>query len=106
MHLGLLNKQIVIKYNASTTRDDAGQDNEDWQTLKTIWAAVNYKKGGEKHEADKLTAYSEQTFTIHSSESTDITRKMRIEYNSQTFDIGQTEPIEPGYTRIYAKEKE
>lgn len=87
-HSGELDRRIVIQQYSATKETD-GSETYTWSTLATTWAKVEYfntpTMTSEQYEADRNTATSKVQFTIRYR--TDVTKKMRVSYGLQYFDI-------------------
>ena len=84
MNIGRLDRYITIK-TVSTSVDAYGQPIESFSTLANVWAKIEYKSEVEKFENEQLKAVSTIDFTIRYR--TDITEMMKIEYNSNAYQI-------------------
>ena len=84
--LGRMNERIVIE-SVSETRSASGAVSESWSTFATVWAAISYQKSGtdEKEMVAKQTTVRNVEFTVR--HRTDVTEKMRINYDSRYYDI-------------------
>lgn len=84
MRAGRLNRRIIIQ-EPTETQDDFGEAIQSWATYRTIWAEVRQKPGRESFDADQIVAETDTVFKIRYL--TGLTRKMRISYNSDIYDI-------------------
>jgi|TARA_S200002703_G_scaffold158352_1_gene168474 SPP1 family predicted phage head-tail adaptor len=84
--LGRMNERIIIE-TVSESRTTSGSFTESWSTFATVWAYIDYQKVGtdEKEMVAKQTTVKNIEFTIR--HRTDITEKMRINYDSRYYDI-------------------
>jgi len=81
---GRLDRLIVIE-QSTPTQDAAGQDIESWATLATVWAEVVPVGGSEVFQAKQFGAEAVAKFRIRYRG--DVTRKMRVVYDSDNYDI-------------------
>lgn len=83
MESGRLNRRITLQ-SVSESADESGQMTETWSDVATVWAEVvqaggrEFFQGGKQPEADAA-------FRIRYLSG--ITRKHRITYNGETYDI-------------------
>ena len=84
--LGRMSERIVIE-SVSETRSASGAVSESWSTFATVWSAISYQKSGtdEKEMVAKQTTVRNVEFTVR--HITDVTEKMRINYDSRYYDI-------------------
>lgn len=84
MRAGRLNRRITIQ-EPTETQDDYGEAIQSWATFRTVWAEVRQKPGQESFDADQIVAETNTVFKIRYL--TGLTRKMRISYISDIYDI-------------------
>lgn len=84
MRAGRLNRRITIQ-TPTEVQDDHGQPIPSWATFRTVWAEVKQQPGKESFDADQVVAETNTIFRIRYL--TGLTRKMRISYNSDLYDI-------------------
>lgn len=84
--LGRMNERITIE-SVSESRSASGAVSESWSTFATVWASIDYQKSGtdEKEMVTKQTTVRNVEFTVR--HRTDITEKMRINFDSRYYDI-------------------
>jgi len=104
--IGSLNERIVIQ-SVSESQSASGYAAPTWGTFATVWANVNFRPGGadERIITDRETAVSPVEFTLRYR--TDITPKMRVSWQSDTFDIVAVMPEpEKDYMTLKTKRRE
>lgn len=84
MQPGDLNEEIVIQSYAMTSKS-TGERVPTWSTFATVWANVKERTGREYYNSDQFSADAAAIFTIYYR--SDVTRKMRISYRGQYWDI-------------------
>lgn len=84
MQAGELREKIIIQ-SSTETRTGSGAVTNTWGTFATLWAAVEPMTGREFFQVDQLSA--ERTIKFVVRYKAGITAKMRISWNSRTFDI-------------------
>lgn len=84
MQPGDLNEQIIIQSYSMTTKT-TGERVPTWSTFATVWANVKERPGREYYNSDAFNADAGAIFSIYYR--SDITRKMRISYRGQYWDI-------------------
>jgi SPP1 family predicted phage head-tail adaptor len=84
MRAGRLRHRVTIQQRAGT-QDSYGQEDDDWNDVDTVWAAVEPLRGREFLEARREGA--EVTTRIVTRYRSGITPAMRVSYDSRTFDI-------------------
>lgn len=84
MMSGRLRHKIVIQ-NPSESNGSYGETVTTWGTFATVWASVEPLNGREYFESQQTNAEVNFRFRIRYTAS--ITPKMRISYDSRTFDI-------------------
>ena len=85
LNAGKLNQRIVIEQN-TPTRSAAGGEIESWGTLTTVLAEIDPRRGREFFAAQAVQAEALTVFRIRFLIS-DVTRKMRISYDGDLYDI-------------------
>lgn len=88
MNIGALDSKIVIESPTEAVSSTTGERTMTWLTLATVWATVRYPSGTGSQEAieqSRETSTIPVEFTIWYR--TDITEKMRVNYDSKYFDI-------------------
>ena len=83
-HAGQLDRRITIQRFVETT-DVFGQKNKSFNTLASVWAKVEEKRGSEGEEGNQLVATKRVEFFIRYR--SDINEQMRIFYNNETYKI-------------------
>ena len=84
MAIGNLDRRIVIQ--ASTvSRDGYGEGVPAWSTFRTVWAWIRPVNVSEAEKSNKITASETVRFVVRYR--SDYNEKMRIVYNSATYDI-------------------
>jgi SPP1 family predicted phage head-tail adaptor len=84
MNAGKLNKRITIQEYGST-QNEYGEQVKTWSTTKTVWASVEPLQGREWFNAKQMQ--SEIEIRMRLRYTTDITPKMRIQYNALNYNI-------------------
>lgn len=84
MRAGELDRQIVIE-SATETQNGIGEPIKTWSTFATVWAKAKQLRGREYVAAQAINAEIDTVFTIRWLAG--VTRKMRILYDAQYFDI-------------------
>ena len=84
MRAGNMDRRITIEKN-TTTRSDSGAEVESWSTLATVWAEVRAVGGGERFRGAHIVAEATTSFVIR--HRTDVTEKMRIQFDGDDYDI-------------------
>lgn len=85
MRAGPLRHQIVIE-QTTETRDTSGGVIDTWSTFATVWASVSPLIGREYMAAKQVSA--DVTHKIRMRYLSGVTPKMRVSWDSRTFDIG------------------
>jgi SPP1 family predicted phage head-tail adaptor len=91
MQVGRLNQRIIIQ-NYSETQNSFGEVVRSYSTLYTRWAQVKPTGGSESIQADEKVASRVAEFTIR-MQGTTIDEKMRIVWNSYTWEIVSIDEI-------------
>jgi SPP1 family predicted phage head-tail adaptor len=91
MQVGRLNQRIIIQ-NYSETQNSFGEVVRSYSTLYTRWAQVKPTGGSESIQADEKVASRIAEFTIR-MQGTTIDEKMRIVWNSYTWEIVSIDEI-------------
>ena len=81
---GRLDRRITIQ-QSTPTQDAAGQPIESWAALATVWAEVVPVGGSEVFQAKQFGAEAVAKFRIRYRG--DVTRAMRVVYDSDNYDI-------------------
>jgi len=81
---GRLDRWITIQQN-TTAQDSAGEPIKTWATFATVWAEVVPVGGTEIFQAQQFGAETVVKFRIRYRG--DVTRAMRVNYDSDNFDI-------------------
>lgn len=81
---GDLDRRIIIE-SETIIRDEWGDEISTWATLATVWAKIQFNTGAEVTEADQQVSLNRIFFTVRYR--TDITARMRINYDSQYYTI-------------------
>lgn len=84
MNIGGMDRYIAIQ-TPTWTQNAFGESTKAYATLANVWARIQYNKGKENFEGDKLTAVHNVIFTIRFLEGFDETAQ--ISYNSRTYKI-------------------
>lgn len=84
IRVGELNRLITIK-QPTFTQDGTGQEVPAWSNLASVYAKVKYDRGREGLSEDVEVNRLSRTFIIYFRD--DVTEKMQIEYDGDTFDI-------------------
>ena len=84
MRAGNMDRRITIEKN-TPTRSATGEEKENWTTLATVWAEVNSVGGGERFRGAHIVAEATTSFVIR--HRTDVTEKMRIQFDGDDYDI-------------------
>ncbi len=87
MSIGRMDRQITIQEDVGT-QDGAGQPVPSWQNIATdptVWAEYLPVSGVEFWNARQVNAEAVANFRIHYR--TDVTRKMRLTFDGDTYDI-------------------
>lgn len=91
-----LNKRVtILRPPGPEDVDDAGQPIDDWQTVATVWAAIEPLRGREFFAAQAVNAEVTTRIRIRWREGID--RKMIVQYKGVTFEVLYT--IRPDYGR-------
>lgn len=88
MNIGALDSKITIETPTETTSSTTGERTIAWTTLASVWATVRYPSGSgsnEGMEQSRETSTIPVEFTIWYR--TDVTEKMRVNFDSNYFDI-------------------
>lgn len=87
-NVGKMDRRITVQ-TPTEARDDFGGFTTTWGTYCERWANLRYSRpAGESYPADRKTSIYTALFTIRRDSTTkDITAKMRISYDSKTWDI-------------------
>lgn len=104
MKAGQLDRRITIQQNTGGP-DSVGQLVESWQNVAVVWAAMEWKSGGESFETSQRSAKQQVEFTIRYRPG--ITPKMRVLYDGSAFDIEDVRETERRETLVliaYARE--
>lgn len=105
MNFGKLDRQIELQ-QYSESRTSSGSFTKDWTTLTTLWAAVDWKGGGEKIEANQEQGYNVTEFTVRYCSNLSANEKQRIKYNDEFFDIEYVNEIDrKKYYKIVTRRK-
>lgn len=92
MRAGKLRERIILQVEGTPTKDADGYDTVATTTLATVWAEVREEKGSELLKAGKETGSRYATFIIR--HRTDVTQKIKISYDSVTWDIESLRTID------------
>ena len=84
MRAGRMDKRITIQ-QVTETQDGYGDPADSWAAYKTVWAEVLEKRGREYFNNPETVAAAPAVFRIRYLAG--VTRKMRISYDSETYDI-------------------
>ena len=84
MRAGRLRNKIIIQ-TSTPTQSGTGALTDVWSTFATVWADIDPKGGQERFLAKQLDAKIDLVFQIRHYSG--ITPKMRISWDSRTFDI-------------------
>ena len=84
MQIGRLDRRIVIEVN-TPTRSPSGEKVDSWATLATVWAEVRPLRGKEFFDAAAVQSEIDTKFRIRFR--SDLTTKMRINYDGNLYDI-------------------
>ena len=84
MRAGRMDKRIIIQ-QVTETQDGYGDPADSWAAFKTVWAEVIFKPGREYFNGATDIATAPAIFRIRYLSG--VTRKMRISYDSETYDI-------------------
>jgi SPP1 family predicted phage head-tail adaptor len=91
LDIGRLDKRITFRKIADGT-DAVGQNTQEWQDYKTVWATVKALRGGEYFEAQMIRP--EKTYKITVRYMPDVTEDMQITYAGKTLEIGYINDVE------------
>ena len=72
-----MDERVTIQQQV-TTSDEYNQPVADWQDVATVWASVSDSSGGEREQADQVTAYMSTTFNIRFRVIDETMRILRI----------------------------
>lgn len=103
MNSGKLDRYITIQ-SATETKDSFGAPIQTWATLASVWAQIKEVRGKEYFAAQAVNSEVDTIFAIRYR--SDVTTKMRISYDSKTYDIqsvvevGRRDGLEL-YTRVH-----
>lgn len=87
MRSGSLNRRITVQ-SYTTTVNAYGEPIKSWSTYAQRWAAVEPLLGREYWAAQQVVAENSVRFRMrHDATTSAITPKMRVSYDSRTFDI-------------------
>jgi SPP1 family predicted phage head-tail adaptor len=84
MRSGKLDRRITLQ-TLTISRDGYGATIETWTDLDTVWAEVVPLKGTEYFAAAQIVVEEQLKFRIRYR--SDLTEKVRITYNGQTYDV-------------------
>ncbi len=84
MRAGRLRNKIVVQTN-TPTQSGSGALTDVWSTYATVRSEINPKGGREYFDAKQVNAEIDIIFNIRYYSG--VTSKMRISWNSRTFDI-------------------
>jgi len=84
MKAGRLNRRIIIQ-EPTEARGATGQSTPNWSTFRTVWADVKTLTGSENLDADQFVAKADTKFRVRYLSG--LTRKMRISYNGDLYNI-------------------
>ena len=110
MNLGKLDRKIDIE-QYSLVQSDTGAVSKSWSLLRSVFAKVDYKGGGEPIEARQEQSYNIVEFTIRfckdlNTGNADTNAQQRIKFDDQYFDILYVNEIgRRTYQKIVAKRK-
>jgi len=96
MNVGRLRHQVTI-IQAVSAPDGAGGLTKTWETLATVWAAVEPLRGREYFAAQQVTA--EITHKVTLRYLTGVRPEMRVQFGDREFDIMAV--INPQERNIY-----
>jgi SPP1 family predicted phage head-tail adaptor len=87
-----LDRLIIIQW-PSKTRSESGQEDIAWINLDTVWAQYFPQTTGKKYyAASQIVAEADAIFRIRFRD--DVSRTMRLLYDSQTYDIQDIREVE------------
>jgi len=87
---GELDRKITIEY-PSTGQDTLGAEVDDWNILANVWAKVRDVAGREVQDNPGTAAMDTSSFLIRHLAT--VTRKMRIRYNGDIYNITSIKEI-------------
>ena len=90
MEAGKLDRRITIQ-QATVTRGAGGGETRTWANLATVWANVRPMSGREFTAGQQL---GEVTTTFQIRYRSDVVEKMRVSYDSKTYNIRAVLPSE------------
>lgn len=90
MKAGRLNRRITIQ-EPTETQDDYGEAIQSWATYRTVWAEKRDLPGNEAFDADQIVAEAVTDWRIRHLSG--LTRKMRISYGGDIYDIRSIKEI-------------
>ncbi len=85
MRSGRLDRRIIIEQNTNTSPNTHGDVVPSWSTLATVWAEIKPIRVNERFQGQQELAQAE--YKIYIRYRTDLDPKMRIQYNSEYYDI-------------------
>jgi SPP1 family predicted phage head-tail adaptor len=89
-----MDRRVTIE-QPTATQDSFGEPDTTWSKLADVWAEVYPVRGSEEFEGQQV--YAENTLGFRIRYRSDVTRKMRIVYENDTYDIASI--VEPRGTR-------
>ncbi|MGE0213494.1 MAG: phage head closure protein [Parvibaculaceae bacterium] len=102
MRITRLDRRLVLE-EAERAPDGTGGWTVAWSTVATLWAAVEFLRGGERLIAEALTA--EATHRVILRARSDVTPAMRFREGSRVLDILAVEQEERRWTRCFCRER-
>jgi len=101
MRSGKLRRRITIE-SASEAQDTFGEADKTWSSYAVVWASVETLQGKEYFSAQAIHADLQYRFRLRYSATTAaITPKMRVSWNSRTFDIHSIRSIDERNREIH-----
>jgi len=70
MTIGELDRRITIELPATSINTYGESVKDEWQTVRTVWAKVEWKGGNEGEDSDKITATTFVNFYIRNLDLT------------------------------------
>ena len=119
MTIGELDRRITIELPVLSINTYGESVKDEWQTVRTVWAKVEWKGGSEGEDSDKITATTKVNFYIRNLDMDDFldgtnapTMKHRINFTPQGsakyYYIHNIEQIEgrESFLKIITEEKD
>jgi len=106
MNPGKLDILGTIQYDASTTKNAAGETVASWTTYCTLWLKKMTISAKESVAADQIVAITTEEFMYRTTDDSGITPKMRLSIGSEVYDIIEVSYIDRMYSKLVTTKRD